>query len=318
MNESSKIYIPGHNGLLGNALIKRLKEKGYKNLITKDREELDLTDRNSVDSFFNSNKPEIVIIAAGKTGGIIANKTYPADFLSQNIGIQNNLFEMAIKHNVSKVVFYGSSCVYPKLSLQPIKEEYLFNGYIEETSDAYASAKIAGIIGCKAYNVQYPNAKFICLIPNSMYGPFDNFDLNNSHVLSALIRKIHDAKINNSKEIILWGSGNPKREFVFSEDVAEASIFAIQNSDKIKNTHYNVGSSVDISIKELANLISKIIGYPGEIQWDTSKPDGTLQKLLDSSKFLELGWRPITSLENGIKATYDWFKNTGVWGQSSR
>jgi len=307
MNRDSKIFIAGHTGMLGNAISKKLREKGFNNLLTVERKSLDLQNKTEVDSFLNSKKPDIIFNAAGKTGGIVANKNYPVDFLQDNLEIQSNLFSLSLKHAVTYFVFYASSCVYPKLSPQPIKEEYLWQGTIEETSDAYAAAKIAGLIGCKAYNSQYNKTKFICLLPNSMYGPFDNFDLNNSHVLSALIRKFHDAKLEQKKEIQLWGSGSPMREFIFSEDVADASIFAVENADKIENKHYNVGSSNDISIKDLANTIARIVGYEGNIEWDISKPDGTPRKLLDSKQFLNIGWKPSTSLEKGLEKTYEWF-----------
>lgn len=307
MNKESKIFIAGHTGMLGNAINKKLREKGFNNLLTVERKILDLQNKTEVDSFLNSEKPDIIFNAAGKTGGIVANKNYPVDFLQDNLEIQSNLFSLSLKHAVTYFVFYASSCVYPKLSPQPIKEEYLWQGTIEETSDAYAAAKIAGLVGCKAYNSQYNKTKFICLLPNSMYGPYDNFDLNNSHVLSALIRKFHDAKLEQKKEIQLWGSGSPMREFIFSEDVADASIFAVENAYKLENKHYNVGSSNDISIKDLANIIARIVGFEGNIEWDISKPDGTPRKLLDSKQFLNIGWKPSTSLEKGLEKTYEWF-----------
>ncbi|MEM7182555.1 MAG: GDP-L-fucose synthase [Spirochaetota bacterium] len=302
----SKIYIPGHTGLLGTALLKELQQQGYKNLVTCSRKELDLTDKAALAIFWEKQKPEYVILAAGLTGGIVANKTYPAEFLHQNLSIQDNFFELAIRYNTKALVFFASSCVYPKQSPQPMKEEYLFTGPIEETSEAYAVAKTSGLIACKSYNKQYEKTKFICLLPNSMYGPNDNFDLENSHVLSALIRKIHDAKINQTP-ITLWGSGSPEREFVYSEDVANACLFTLQNIDKIENQHYNIGSGTAVSIRELAETICEVVGYEGEIIWDTSKPDGTPKKLLDSSQFLDLGWKNKMNLKQGIGATYQWF-----------
>ncbi|MBF0343573.1 MAG: GDP-L-fucose synthase [Nitrospirae bacterium] len=310
MNKDSRIYVAGHRGLLGRALVKRLAEKGFNNVMTKTRAELNLSEKTDVDVFFSAHKPEYVFLAAGKTGGIMANKTYPAEFLHANISIQDNVFEAAQRYDVRQVIFYGSSCIYPKSCPQPIREAYLFNGEIEQTSEAYAAAKIAGIIGCKSYNAQYNVKRFIALLPNSMFGPYDNFDLTSSHVLSALIRKLHDAAHRKDRQIALWGSGAPRREFIYSEDVADASIFAMQNADKVQNVHYNVGTGTDCSIKELAELIASVVGYEGEIVWDTSKPDGTMQKLLDSSAILALGWKPSFSLQEGLRLTYEWFKNS--------
>jgi len=310
MFKNSRIYVAGHTGLLGSAMIKRLNAEGYPNIITKTHEDLDLTDHVAVDEFFKKERPEYIFVAAGLTGGIIANKTYPATFLHVNITMQDNLFEAANRYNVKHLIFYGSSCVYPKNSPQPMKEEYLLTGEIEETSEAYAIAKIAGIIACRTYNNQFKTNRFIALIPNSMYGPNDSFDLKNSHVLSALIRRFHEAKIEKKGKIILWGSGNPRREFIFSEDAADASVFVVKNVDKLENTHYNIGTGIDYSIKELAEIIAPIVGFKGEVGWDISKPDGTPKKLLCSSRFLNIGWRPSISLEKGLKITYEWyFKN---------
>ena len=302
----SKIYVPGHSGLLGTALLKELAAGGYNNVVTRSRKELDLTNQAALASFWETEKPEYVILAAGLTGGIVANKTYPAEFLHQNLAIQDNCFELAVRHETKALIFLASSCVYPKQSPQPMKEEYLFTGPIEETSEAYALAKASGLIACKSYNKQYQKTKFVCLLPNSMYGPNDNFDLENSHVLAALVRKVHDAKTNQTP-ITLWGSGSPEREFVYSEDVANACLFTLQNLDKIENQHYNIGSGNGISIRELAETICEVVGYQGEIQWDTSKPDGTPKKFLDSSKFLALGWKNKMTLKQGIGATYQWF-----------
>ena len=307
MNKDSKIYVAGHTGLLGTALLRKLNEKGFVNVLTRTHKEIDLTDKKAVESFFKKNRPEYIFLAAGKTGGIVANKTYPATFLHENTAIQDNVFEAAQNYEVDHLIFYGSSCIYPKHSPQPIKEEYLFDGKIEETSDAYAAAKIAGITACKAYNNQYKTNRFIALVPNSMYGPNDNFNPENSHVLSALIKKFNDAKMTDSKEIVLWGSGNPRREFIYSEDVADASIFAMENADCFENRHYNIGTGIDYSIKELANNIKSIVGYDGKISWDTNKPDGTPRKLLDSSRFFNLGWKPSVSLETGLRLTYKWY-----------
>ena len=307
MHKDARIYVAGHTGLLGSALVKKLKTDGYRNIITRTHKELDLMNQLSVNDFFQNERPEYVFLAAGLVGGIMANKTHPATFLHTNIAIQDNVFEAATKTEVRHLVFYGSSCMYPKNCPQPIKEEYLMTGEIEDTSEGYAIAKTAGILACKTYNNQFKNNRFIALLPNSMYGPNDHFDLENSHVLSALIRKFHDAKTKGEKNVILWGSGTPKREFIFHEDVAEASLFAIKNANNLKNMHYNIGSGVDYSIKELAQMISDIVDFKGEIEWDTTKPDGTPRKLLDSSRFLQLGWRPFTDIKKGIKTTYEWY-----------
>lgn len=307
MKKDSIIYVAGHSGMLGTALIKELKEKGFNAIRTNTHDELDLTESREVNKFFERNKPEYVFLAAGKTGGVMANKTFPAEFLHVNIAIQNNMFEAVHKFGVRHLIFYGSSCIYPKYSKQPIKEEYLLTGEIEETSEAYATAKIAGIIACKAYNTQYNTNRFIALVPNSMYGYNDNFDKENSHVMAALIGKIHDAKVEGKDEITLWGSGTPRREFLFCEDAADVSIFAMENSDKLENRHYNIGTGIDYSIKELANIIKSIVGYDGKILWDTNKPDGTPRKLLDSSRFLNFGWKPSVPLETGLRLTYKWY-----------
>ncbi len=309
MYKDSKIYVAGHAGLLGSALIKKLSAEGYVNIITKTHDELDLTQQQAVDDFFRNEQPEYVFMAAGLTGGIMANKTYPATFLHTNIAMQDNVFEAAHKCGVKHLIFYGSSCIYPKESQQPIKEEYLMTGGIEETGEAYAIAKIAGVIACRVYNSQFKTNRFIALLPNSMYGPNDNFELENSHVLSALITKFHKAKMKKEDKIVLWGSGNPRREFIFSEDAADASIFAMMNADKLQNIHYNIGTGIDYSIKELAGLIAEIVRFNGEILWDTDKPDGTHRKLLDSSRFLNTGWKPSTTLERGLETTYQWYLN---------
>lgn len=308
MYKDSKIYIAGHTGLLGSALLRRLILDRYTNIITKSHDELELTDQKAVDEFFKKERPDYVFLCAGLTGGIMANKTYPATFLHTNIAIQDNLFEAANKYRVRHLIFYGSSCVYPKNCPQPMKEDYLLTGEIEKTSEAYAMAKIVGIIACRAYNIQFKTKRFIVLIPNSMYGPNDNFDPENSHVLSALIKKFHDAKIEGKDKVILWGSGNPRREFVFSDDVADASIFAMLNADKLRKTHYNIGSGIDCSIKELADVIASIVGYAGEISWDKNMPDGAPRKLLDCTLFSSLGWRPSVPLKEGIRLTYEWFR----------
>ncbi|HAH33129.1 MAG TPA: GDP-fucose synthetase [Elusimicrobia bacterium] len=308
MRKNSKLYIAGHTGLLGSALLQRLRLAGYRNIITRSHAGLDLTDQKRVSGFFAKEHPEYVFLCAGLTGGIIANRTSPADFLHTNIAIQDNVFQAAQKYDIKHLVFYGSSCSYPKDCPQPIKEEYLYKGEIESTSEAYAIAKTAGVIACRSYNAQFKTNKFITLLPNSMYGPNDNFDLENSHVLAALIRKFYEAKNVGQEKIVLWGSGKPRREFVFAGDVADASIFAMNNADRLNSTqHYNVGSGIDCSIKELAGQIANLVGFKGKIEWDTAKPDGTPQKLLDSSRFQKLGWSATISLKKGLDITYRWF-----------
>lgn len=311
MFKDSRIYVAGHSGLLGTALVRKLREQGYLNILTKTHNELDLTSQVAVNSFFENEQPEYVFLAAGLTGGIIANRTYPATFLHTNIAMQDTVFEATHRHNIKHLIFFGSSCVYPRNAPQPMKEEYLLTGEIEQTSEAYAIAKIAGMIACRVYNKQYnDNAnRFIALLPNSMYGPNDNFDPESSHVLSALIRKFHEAKMEKKDRVILWGSGTPRREFIFSEDVADASIFAMLNVDMFQNAHYNIGTGIDYSIKELAEIISGIVRFDGAIEWDITKPDGAPRKFLDSSKFLNLGWKPSATLKEGLEITYQWYLN---------
>ncbi|MDF1883729.1 GDP-L-fucose synthase [Sulfurimonas sp. SAG-AH-194-C21] len=312
MTLKSKIFVAGHTGLIGSVILKNLQISHYKNIITRSHLELELIDKNAVENFFRTNSIDFVFLCAGKVGGIVGNKTEPASYLHENLLIQANIFEAANKYKVKNLIFYGSSCTYPKICKQPMKEEYWLTGAIEETSMGYAAAKIAGIIGCKSYNTQYNTNRFICVVPNSVYGPNDNFDLENSHVFSALIRKIDTAKKENTDTLTLWGSGIPRREFIFSEDVASASIFLMKNAKKLENSHYNLGIGVDYSIKELAKAISKLVDYKGSIKWDIEKPDGTMQKLLDSSKLLALGWEPKYSLEDGLQKTYNWYKENYV------
>ena len=310
MYKDSKIYIAGHTGMLGSALLNKLRQESYTNIIFRTHNELELTDRSSVELFFQKERPKFVFLCAGLTGGITANKTYPAHFMHINISIQDNIFEAAQRFSVEHLIFYGSSCIYPKYSKQPIKEECLLTGMIEETSEAYALAKMTGVIACRAYNKQYNTNRFIVLVPATMYGPNDNFSLQNSHVLSALIRKFYEAKLKydrgEKEPVVLWGSGKPKREFIFVDDVADASIFAINNTNKFKNHHYNIGTGSDYPIKELAEKISSIVGYKGRILWDINKPDGTMRKLLDSGKFFSFGWKPNFTLDEGLKLTYMW------------
>ncbi|OHD90002.1 GDP-L-fucose synthase [Sulfuricurvum sp. RIFCSPLOWO2_12_FULL_43_24] len=307
-NQNDKIFIAGHKGLLGSAILNQLNDEGFCNLITADKSSLDLTDFAAVDTFFAERQPDIVFLAAGKVGGIIGNKTYPADFLRINLAIQHAVFEAAHKHKVRHVVFYGSSCTYPKLCPQPMKESDWLTGAIEETSMGYAAAKIAGIIAAKSYNAQFGYNKFICLIPNSIYGPNDNFDLENSHVLSSLIRRFYEAKIHEISEVLLWGSGTPKREFIHAHDVASASLFALRHAEHLENVHYNIGSGEDISIKELSETIAGIIGYDGKLVWDGTKPDGAPRKMLDCDKFLALGWKRNINFDEGLKSTCTWLK----------
>ncbi|MFA5261450.1 MAG: GDP-L-fucose synthase [Candidatus Omnitrophota bacterium] len=307
MFKKARIYIAGHGGLLGSALFALMRREGYRNILVRTRAELDLTKQSAVERFFRTEKPEYVFLCAGLTGGIIANKTNPAAFLHTNSAIQDNVFEFAFRQGVKCLVFYGSSCVYPRGLARPIREDDLLTGKIEETSEGYAVAKISGIIACKSYNVQYRRNTCIALVPNTMYGPFDSFDPAHAHVMAALIAKMHRAKTEKEKKVVLWGSGTPRREFVFSEDVARASMFAALHADTLGNRHYNVGTGRDYSIKELAGMIARITGFRGRIEWDSTKPDGTPRKLLNSSDFLRLGWKPCVGLEEGICKTYAWY-----------
>lgn len=306
MDLSSKIYIAGHRGLVGSAIVRRLTEQGYKNLLLKTRSDLDLLDARAVADFFKKAKPDYVFLAAAKVGGIMANKTYPADFIYQNLVIQNNIIHNAYLNKVKKLLFLGSSCVYPKLAPQPIKEEYFLSGPLEETNKAYAVAKIAGIVMCQAYNKQY-NTNFISVMPTNLYGPGDNFDLESSHVLPAMLRKFHDAKIGGKKEVALWGTGNPRREFLYVDDLADACLFLMNNYDS--SEIINIGAGEDISIKELAEMIKKITCFTGSIAWDATKPDGTPRKLLDVGKLRDLGWEYKTSLPDGILSTYEFYQS---------
>ena len=306
MNKNSKIYIAGHKGLVGSAITRLLQKEGYKNLILKTRQELDLLNQQAVSDLFKKEMPEYVFLAAAKVGGIMANKTFPADFIYENLVIQANIMHNAYLNKVKKLLFIGSSCIYPKLTPQPIKEEYLLSGALETSNKPYAVAKIAGIITCQSYNKQY-GTNFISVMPTNLYGPNDNFDLQNSHVLPALIRKFHEAKAIGQKEIILWGSGSPKREFLYVDDLAEACLFLMKNYNS--SEIINIGTGEDLPIKDLAEKIKEIAGYDGKIVWDKSKLDGTPRKLLDVSKITKLGWKHKIELENGLKLTYEWFSN---------
>ncbi len=304
MKLSAKIYIAGHNGMVGSAICRELINKGYHNLIFKSSKELDLRNQQSVQNFFEKQSPEYVFLSAAKVGGILANSTYKADFIYDNLMIQNNVINSSFNSGVKKLLFLGSSCIYPKMSEQPIKEDYLLSGYLEPSNEPYAIAKIAGLKLCQYYKEQY-GCDFISLMPTNLYGINDNFDLNNSHVLPALIRKFHEAKIDKKPFVELWGSGTPMREFLYVDDLAEASVFLMKNYSD--SSLINVGTGKDLSILDLATKIKDIIGFSGEIKWDTSKPDGTPKKLLDVSKINNLGWRAKTSLSEGIKRTYSWY-----------
>ena len=306
--KNKKVYIAGHNGMVGSAVLSLLKLVGYNNIITKGFNELDLRDQNEVREFLHSEKPDIVIDAAAKVGGILANNSYPYQFLMDNLQIQNNLIDAAFKSNCEKFIFLGSSCIYPKLAPQPLKEEYLLTGSLEKTNEWYAIAKISGVKACEAVYKQYKK-NYVSLMPTNLYGPNDNFDLKTSHVLPAMIRKFHDAKNNNS-DVILWGTGKPMREFLYVEDLAKAVLFSIEN--ELNDHIFNIGTGTDITISELANTIKKITGYQGEIIWDKTKPDGTPRKLMDVAKINKLGWKANVKLEDGIRKTYDWFKTNKI------
>lgn len=308
---NNKIYIAGHNGMVGSAIMRALQKNGYNNLLTKSFNELDLRRQSEVEKFFQSEKPEIVIVAAAKVGGILANNTYRAEFIYDNLMIEANLIHTSYLNNTEKLIFLGSSCIYPKLAPQPLKEEYLLSGYLEYTNEPYAIAKIAGIKLGENYFRQY-GCNFISAMPTNLYGPNDNFDLQTSHVLPALIRKFHEAKVNNSPTVTIWGTGKPLREFLYVDDLAEAILFMMEKVDakdlyNLGITHLNVGSGKDISISELASLIAEIIGYKGKIEHDSTKPDGTPRKLMDVSRINSLGWKYKTELDEGIKKTYQWF-----------
>ena len=350
MEKNSKIYVAGHRGLVGSAIVQNLNSKGYNNIITITHKELDLTNQAAVAAFFTIEKPDYVILAAAKVGGIIANNTYRADFIYENMMIQNNVIHQSYLHNVSKLLFLGSTCIYPKNAPQPMSEDCLLTDTLEYTNEPYAIAKIAGIKMCESYNLQY-NTNFISVMPTNLYGPNDNFDLEKSHVLPALIRKIYLAKlmsesrfeevIQNTKtknivaaekylqsfgvtkdSVEIWGSGEPRREFLWSKDMADACVFLLEKRDfkdtfkerdtEIRNTHINIGTGVDVSIKELAKTIKQTIGYKGELVFNTDKPDGTMRKLTDVSKLHKLGWKHSVELTDGVKTLYDWYINDSI------
>lgn len=348
MKKRSKIYIAGHRGLVGSAIVKNLESKGYTNLLYKTHKELDLTNQVAVAEFFQAEKPEYVILAAAKVGGIVANNTYRAEFIYENLQIQNNVIHQSYLNGVTKLLFLGSTCIYPKNAPQPMREDSLLTSELEYTNEPYAIAKIAGIKMCESYNLQY-GTNFISVMPTNLYGPNDNFDLETSHVLPALLRKMHEAKLNKTPTVEIWGSGKPRREFLYSEDMADACVFLLENRDfkdviadqksviaseaqqsssencktsfednsklkiknselnEVRNTHINIGTGVDISIKELAQTIQKIVGYRGELYFNDTKPDGTMLKLTDPSKLHALGWRHTVELEEGIKTLYKWY-----------
>lgn len=321
MNKSSRIYVAGHRGLVGSAIVRKLESEGYTNLVVKTSKELDLTRQADVEAFFQKEKPEYIFLAAAKVGGILANKTYPADFIYNNIIIQTNVIHASYQNNARKLLFLGSSCIYPKHAPQPMREEHLLTGVLEPTNEPYAIAKIAGIKMCQSYNRQYAT-NFISVMPTNLYGPFDNFDIETSHVLPALIRKFHEAKVAMQQAeaegkveisqpnpgfgaVVLWGTGTPRREFLYIDDLADACVFLMKRYDGSEIV--NIGVGEDISITELAALIKEIVGYEGDVIYDTSKPDGTPRKLLDVSRLHSLGWKAKTGLREGIAKTYDWY-----------
>lgn len=304
MKKDSKIYVAGHRGLVGSAIYRKLVSEGYTNLVSRTSKELDLRNPIEVNKFFDEEQIEYVFLAAAKVGGIVANNEYPADFIRDNLMIQTNVIDASYRTNVKKLLFLGSTCIYPKMAPQPLKEEYLLTGQLEPTNEPYAIAKIAGIKMCESYNRQY-GTKYISAMPTNLYGENDNFDLHSSHVLPALIRKFHEAKVNNSEYVEVWGTGTPKREFLYSDDLADACVFLMNNYEG--NEIVNIGVGEDIPIKDLANLVKKVTGFEGKLKFDTSKPDGTPRKLVDVAKINALGWKATTSLEEGLQKAYNWF-----------
>ncbi len=304
MNKSTKIYIAGHKGMVGSAVWRALEKKGYTNLIGRTSKELDLRDQEAVKAFYAAEKPAVVIDAAAKVGGILANNDFPYQFIMENMQIQNSLIDGALKSGIEKFIFLGSSCIYPKFAPQPLKEEYLLTDALEPTNEWYAIAKITGVKACEAIRKQYQK-DYVSLMPTNLYGSHDNFDLKSSHVLPAMLRKFHEAKDNNHADVTLWGSGTPMREFLFVDDMAEAVVYALEN--KLPEYLYNVGSGKDITIKELAETIQRVTGHEGNIVWDAEKPDGTPRKLMDVSKMKNVGWSYTTELQQGIEQTYAWF-----------
>lgn len=306
MNSDSLIYVAGHRGMVGSACVRLLQKRGFCQIVTRTRSELDLRNRGAVRQFYEATKPEYVIVAAAKVGGIVANNTYPVEFLVENLDIQNNLITSAYEAGVKKLLFLGSSCIYPKFAPQPIPEDSLLTGELEPTNEPYALAKICGIRLCQAYRREY-GANFISGMPTNLYGPQDNFDLKTSHVLPALLRRFHEAKERGDADVSLWGSGSPRREFLYVDDLAEACLFLLENYDGAD--HVNIGCGEDVTIAELAGMIKELTGFPGKITWDTSKPDGTPRKLLNVDRMKQQGWVARTSLADGLRLAYDWWLN---------
>jgi GDP-L-fucose synthase len=304
MNTQSKIFVAGHNGMVGSAIVRKLKSKGYNNIIVRSSKELDLRNQQAVNDFIKTEKPEVVFDAAARVGGILANNNYPYQFLMENMQIQNNLIDASLNNDVIKFIFLGSSCIYPKLAPQPLKEDYLLTSSLEPTNEWYAIAKISGVKACEAIRKQF-NKDFLSLMPTNVYGPGDNFDLQTSHVLPAMIRKFHEAKQNNHAPVTLWGNGSAMREFIHVDDLADAAVFAFENN--LTEHLYNTGTGVDLTIKELALAIQEIVGHNGDILWDETKPNGTPRKLLDVSKLSNAGWKAKIELKEGIRETYQWF-----------
>lgn len=314
MNKNSKIYVAGHKGLVGSALVRVLNRQGFSNVIGRARKELDLTNQSEVNQFFETERPEYVFLAAAKVGGIHANDTYPAEFIFSNLQIQNNIIDATYRYEGKKLCFLGSSCIYPKFAKQPMDEGQLLDGKLEPTNEPYAVAKIAGIVMCQSYNRQY-GTEFFSVMPTNLYGPGDNYHPQNSHVLPALLRRFHEAKVNNLSEVVIWGTGNPLREFLFSDDMARACVFLMQNYNEFRETrggeHVNVGSGIEVSIRELAETLKDVVGYQGKLTFDLTKPDGTPRKLLDVSKLHRMGWKHEVELREGIKLAYDDFLLNG-------
>ncbi len=312
MNTKDSVYVAGHRGLIGSAMVRRLQSAGYANLLLRDHAELELTDPVATGRFFDEHRPEYVVLAAGRVGGIVENQTYPADFINTNLAIQLNVLQAAHRSGVKKLILFGSSCMYPRECPQPMAEDVLLSGKPEPTSLAYAIAKLAGVQMCLAYNKQYGEQRFIPVIPNSAYGPNDNFDPKAGHVLSVLIRRFHEAKITGAKNITLWGSGNPRREFIHADDIADACLWLLGQEGSDLELPINIGVGRDYSIRELAEAIARVVGYSGKIEWDTGKPDGAPRKLLDSARIQSLGWKANVDFENGLRATYDWYLEHAV------
>jgi GDP-L-fucose synthase len=311
MNANDSIYVAGHTGLVGSAVVRALRRQGFAHLLVRELAELDLTDAAATQAFFQETRPQYVVLAAAKVGGIHANSTFPADFIRVNLQIQTNVMHAAHLAGVRKLLFLGSSCIYPRQAPQPIREEYLLTGPLEPTNDAYAIAKIAGILMCQAYHRQH-GANFIAAMPTNLYGPGDNFDLQSSHVLPAMIRKFHEAKAAGSPKVVLWGTGTPRREFLFVDDLADALVFCLRNfnAGEVPGNFVNIGTGQDVTIRELALLVAEVVGFQGELEWDTKMPDGTPRKLLDVGRLHALGWKATTGLREGVEETYKWFVET--------